>query len=128
MDEFRDGPPSILLVDDEESIRKLMRAVLADTGFRILLAGSSDEALGILETQGRCIQMVVTDIQMPPGMDGLSLVEILRRRYPGLPVLFISGYSHFYSRLSGILEQGRTWFLQKPFSPSQLVEAVRHAI
>jgi two-component system cell cycle sensor histidine kinase/response regulator CckA len=119
---------SILLVDDEASIRKLMKAVLAETGFRILQAGSSDEALGILETQGPTIHLVVTDIQMPPGMDGLTLVETVRLRYPDLPVLFISGYSHFYSRLSEILDSGRTWFLQKPFSPHQLVEAVKLAI
>lgn len=123
-----DRAPSILLVDDEDSIRRLMKAVLADTGFRILTAGSSDEALGVLEIQGECIRLVVTDIQMPPGMDGLSLAEAVRRRRPDLPVLFVSGYSHFYSRLSQLLEEGRTWFLQKPFSPLQLVQAVRQAI
>lgn len=130
MFEKADAPqrPSILLVDDEEPIRKLMRVVLADTGFHILQAGSSDEALGVLEVHGSDVHLVVTDIQMPPGMDGLSLVEAVRRRYPNLPVLFISGYSHFYSRLSEILDQGRTWFLQKPFSPYQLVEAVKQAI
>lgn len=120
--------PSILLVDDEEPIRKLMRVVLADTGFRILQAGSSDEAMDVLESHGASVHLVVTDIQMPPGMDGLSLAETVRRRYPALPVLFISGYSHFYSRLAEILDQGRTWFLQKPFSPYQLVEAVKQAI
>jgi two-component system cell cycle sensor histidine kinase/response regulator CckA len=130
MEKLQEGTPcpSILLVDDEETIRRLMKAVLAETGYRILQAASSDEALGVLETPGHGVQLVVTDIQMPPGMDGLSLVETVRRRYPNLPVLFISGYSHFYSRLSEILETGRTWFLQKPFSPNQLVEAVKHAI
>jgi two-component system cell cycle sensor histidine kinase/response regulator CckA len=130
MMDLTDAPPrpSILLVDDEEPIRKLMRVVLSDTGFRILQAGSSDEALGLLESHGASVHLVVTDIQMPPGMDGLSLAEAVRRRYPDLPVLFISGYSHFYSRLSEILDQGRTWFLQKPFSPYQLVEAVKQAI
>jgi two-component system, cell cycle sensor histidine kinase and response regulator CckA len=123
-----DSLASILLVDDEESIRKLMKAVLAGTGFRILTAGSSDEALGVLELHGRSVHLVVTDIQMPPGMDGLHLAEAVRRRYPNLPVLFISGYSHFYNRLSDLLDQGRTWFLQKPFSPVQLVQAVRQAI
>lgn len=119
---------SILLVDDEESIRKLMKVVLAETGFRILQAASSDEALGMLELHGKSVHLVVTDIQMPPGMDGLSLAEAVRRRHPSLPVLFISGYSHLYSRLSSILEERRTWFLQKPFSPYQLVEAVKMAI
>lgn len=123
-----DRAPSILLVDDEDSIRRLMKAVLAETGFRILTAGSSDEALGVLAVHGESVRLVVTDIQMPPGMDGLSLAEAVRRRRPDLPVLFISGYSHFYSRLSGLLEEGRTWFLQKPFSPLQLVQAVRQAI
>jgi len=123
-----DHAPSILLVDDEDSIRRLMKAVLADTGFRILTACSSDEALGLLEVQGESIRLVVTDIQMPPGMDGLSLAEAVRRRRPELPVLFISGYSQFYSRLSELLEEGHTWFLQKPFSPLQLVQAVRRAM
>lgn len=125
-DEFR--RPSILVVDDEEAIRKLMKAVLADSGFRILQAGSSDEALGILEIHGDNIHLVVTDIQMPPGMDGLSLVEAVRRRSPDLPVVFISGYSHLYGRLSDVVDHARTWFLQKPFSPYQLVEAVKQAI
>lgn len=120
--------PSILVVDDEEPIRKLMKVVLADSGFRILQAASSDEALGMLEIHGESIHLVVTDIQMPPGMDGLSLVEAVRRRRPDLPVLFISGYSHLYGRLSDVVDQARTWFLQKPFSPYQLVEAVRQAI
>lgn len=120
--------PAILVVDDEDSIRRLMKAVLADTGFRILTAASSDEALGVLEVHGESVHLVVTDIQMPPGMDGLSLAEAVRNRRPDLPVLFISGYSQFYSRLAGLLDQGKTWFLPKPFSPLQLVQAVRKAI
>jgi two-component system, cell cycle sensor histidine kinase and response regulator CckA len=120
--------PSILIVDDEESIRKLMTAVLEPTGYRILQAASSDEALRALEIHGEDVHLVVTDIQMPPGMDGLSLVESVRRSHPNLPVVFISGYSHLYGRLSNVLDQERTWFLQKPFSPYQLVETIKQAI
>jgi CheY-like chemotaxis protein len=120
--------PSILIVDDEEPIRKLMKAVLGPTGYGILEAASSDQALGLLEVHGKDVHLVVTDIQMPPGMDGLSLVESVRRRFPNLPVVFISGYSHLYGRLSNVLDQERTWFLQKPFSPYQLVETIKQAI
>ncbi|HLP42755.1 MAG TPA: response regulator [Fibrobacteria bacterium] len=129
MDRTRERQPdSILLVDDEEPIRKLMRVILEPKGFRILEAASSDQALGILEVHGVRIQLVVTDIQMPPGMDGVDLVESVRRRRPDLPVVFISGYSHQYGRLSTVIDQERTWFLQKPFSPYQLFEAVKLAI
>ncbi len=119
------GHASILLIDDEEAIRRLMKAVLAAAGYRVLQGANGDEALRLHEARGDDIHLVVTDILMPPGMDGLSLVESMRRRRPDLPVIFISGYTQSYGRLAGAVDQGRTWFLPKPFSPFQLVETVK---
>src|SRR5262245_53690664 len=79
----------VLVVDDEPSIRSLLRTVLAGSGYSVLTAAGGIEALDLLR-RNHTIDLLISDFQMP-GMDGLELYEAVTFQRPGTPVLFISG-------------------------------------
>jgi PAS domain S-box-containing protein len=85
------GQGTALLVDDEDLVRVIAADMLADLGYRVIEAGSAEEALQVVQN-GERIDLVVTDHLMP-GMSGTDLAEALRQRYPHLPVLVVSGYA-----------------------------------
>jgi CheY-like chemotaxis protein len=109
----------ILLVDDDDTVRATILRALLRTGHRVETAHSGEEALAIAAS--RDFDLLVTDIGMP-GLDGPTLARRLRERAPGLRVLFTSGYAS--DDRVGRLEAGRTEFLPKPFSPSELARKV----
>jgi CheY-like chemotaxis protein len=111
----------ILLVDDSPRIRPLVREILRDLHCQILEAPTAEEALTIAATQGGNIDLLLTDIAMP-GMSGLELATELRRSYPGLPVLYMSGYTLPAATSSGM------HFIEKPFRPDALVRKVREIL
>lgn len=82
-------PPSLLVVDDEEPVREVLRLGLKRKGYRVLLAGDGREALEVLD-RGEAVHLIVTDIMMPR-LTGLELHAELSRRYPAMPVLLITG-------------------------------------
>lgn len=116
---------TILLVEDEENVRRVTGRLLERLGFRVLLASSAEEALELYEGRGVRPDLVLTDVVMP-GLTGFELAERLRASDPDLPILFTSGYT---SR-----ELGRTPdappspFLPKPFSMEELDRSVREAL
>jgi signal transduction histidine kinase len=118
----RDGHESILLVEDEESLRQLAARALRAHGFTVLLAADGTEALRLLETHRQPIDLLVTDVVMP-NMDGRELADRLRARMPGLKVLFLSGYMDDALLRRGVFEANET-LLQKPFTPSVLAQKV----
>jgi two-component system, cell cycle sensor histidine kinase and response regulator CckA len=123
--EAEPGRETILLVEDEGSVRDLACRILEKRGYRVLTAGSGDEALELVASLREPIDLVVSDVVMPR-LSGPAMVERLRDRLPALPVVFISGYTDDAVMRHGPL--GGTHFLQKPFAPDQLARAVRAAL
>jgi PAS domain S-box-containing protein len=113
---------TVLVCDDDDAVRKLMVEVLRLRGYTILEAAEGREALAIVEGGSRPIDLLVTDVIMP-GFGGAQLAAELRKRYPRIHVLYVSGYTDDRRMLSGSYEP-RTAFLPKPFRPGDLTEAV----
>ncbi len=121
------GNETILLVEDEPSVRDLAAMVLERYGYHVLVAGSAVEALRCWETRTGNIDLLLTDIVMPGGMSGRELGKQLARLCPGLKVVYTSGYNPEMAnpgRLS-MDETGTDDFLQKPYSVSDLASIVR---
>ena len=114
--------PRLLLVDDEDAVGNLVREVLEDDGYDVVLARHPREALELAAVSPP-FELLVTDLVMPE-LNGRQLAEALRHRQPKLRVLFMSGYSASAVIERGFLElDGR--FLKKPFRVADLVAAVR---
>jgi CheY-like chemotaxis protein len=117
---------TILLVDDEETVRRFSARVLSKEGFRVLSAGSGHDALHAAHATAHAIDLLLTDVMMP-GMNGCQLAEILLARHPSLRVLFMSGYAENVLATNVGLVPGAA-FLSKPFKPKALVTKVREAL
>jgi CheY-like chemotaxis protein len=120
------GNETVLLVEDEEGVRTVTREVLSKLGYKVLEAQHGQEALSLCEKQSEPIHLMVTDMVMP-GMNGRQLASEVRRLYPDLKVLFLSGYSDGALVRNGMLDTSRD-FLQKPFTPSDLSSKVREVL
>ena len=120
------GSETILLTEDEESVRSLARHILEEGGYTVLEASSGSEAMRICEKQGPTIDMLVTDVVMPR-MSGLELVNQLAERWPEIKVLYMSGYTDDAVINYGIRHDA-THFLQKPFDPEELALKVREVL
>ncbi len=117
---------AILLVEDNLMVREMAVDLLGSNGFRVLAAGSPLSAMEIERTCGGTIDLLVTDVVMPE-MNGMELYERLLDRRPGLPVLYISGYTSDVVIHDGTLEE-EVAFLKKPFTAEQFLERVRRAL
>lgn len=117
------GRKTILVVDDSEDIRELAVNHLKLLGYRVIAASSGEEALNLLDQQGG-IDLLLTDILMPGGMNGLQLIEQVRKRMLDLPVLIATGYMDDLANNSGGLA-GPLNILSKPFRLAELTERVR---
>jgi two-component system cell cycle sensor histidine kinase/response regulator CckA len=120
------GRETILLVEDEDAVRRLGVKVLERAGYRVLSAADGDEALRAAAAHDGHIDLLVTDVVMP-GMRGTQLAETFRGRDPQIRVLFVSGYTPDAVLRQGVGE-GEQAFLQKPFSPAALAERVRDVL
>lgn len=118
------GEETILLVEDEDAVRKLVQRVLQRAGYVVHAASRPNEALTWAGPPERQVDLLITDVVMPE-MNGLVLVEELRRQRPDLPVIFISGYAEA-DRLPEALQH--EVFIQKPFSVEVLTETARRAL
>lgn len=117
------GIETVLLVEDQGSVRSFAQTVLRGCGYRVLVAGSGAEALRLVEGLAEPIHLLVTDVIMPV-MGGRDLAETLRAARPELRVLYISGYTDDPVVLQHVHASANT-FLQKPFTPEVLARAVR---
>ena len=116
------GSETILLVEDESSVRNLVARLLRETGYRVVEVASGEAALGAVERDGGSdIAVLVTDIVMP-GASGRQIAGLVRRIRPALPVLLISGYTDTVVVED---EDAGIAFLQKPFSPDGLARKIR---
>ncbi len=120
------GRGTILLVEDEEKIRKLAADILEKYGYTVLTAGDGDEALRIAGKHRGEIGLLLTDVVMP-GMGGAELSRLLRDLRPGIHVLYVSGYTDNAIVHRGVLDPGIA-FLQKPYSPVSLARKVKEVM
>lgn len=112
------GSETVLLVEDDEAVRTLARTVLRRHGYTVLEAEDGQQALELAAAQGESVQLLVSDVIMPH-MNGHQLCQALRQRWPGLKVLFMSGYDE------GAVTEPAAAFLQKPFTPEAFAHKVR---
>ncbi len=120
------GSETVLLVEDEEAILNLGKAILHRYGYTVLAAQTPNQALSLAENHQGPIHLLVTDVVMPQ-MNGRQLKEVLIRRYPEIRTLFMSGYTANAIAHHGVLEEGVN-FLQKPFSVKTFAEMVRKTL
>jgi PAS domain S-box-containing protein len=120
------GSETILLVEDEESVRQLVRETLAARGYRVLEANNGNAALALAGRHSDTIHLIITDIVMP-GLSGHELVEQLAPARPGVKVLYLSGYAQdaFTTPVASNSQQA---FLQKPFTLQTLSRKVREVL
>ena len=120
------GTETILLVEDEPSVRTLVRDELRKLGYRVVEAKNGVEACLLATQQTGSLQLLLTDVVMP-GMGGRELAQHLSVIKPDLRTLFISGYMDDIGIMAG-QEDGTSSFLQKPFTPEVLARAVRNLL
>jgi two-component system, cell cycle sensor histidine kinase and response regulator CckA len=119
------GKETILLVEDEEAIRDLVREILKRRGYEVLEARHGQEALSACERHDGRIHLLLTDVLMPQ-MSGRDLAKRVRIRRPGVKVLFVSGYPD-----DTVLPEGvgpGAAYLSKPFTPDALTSKVRELL
>jgi PAS domain S-box-containing protein len=121
-----EGSETILLVEDEDAVRQVVRRILTRYGYTVLAASDGREALRIAEEHGGPIQLLVTDVVMPE-MGGRELADRLLALRPSLRVLFTSGYTDDDILRRGVLLPG-TAFLQKPFTADRITQKVREVL
>jgi CheY-like chemotaxis protein len=119
------GTETILVVEDADELRTLTSRLLARQGYRVLVAGNANEALGVV-TQHETIDLLLTDVVMP-GASGPELTRQLLASRPGLKVIYMSGYTEDTIVDHGILLPGIA-FLSKPFTAETLGRKVRAAL
>jgi len=120
------GSETILLAEDDDSVRAYTRLVLQKHGYTVLEARHGVEALDVCEQHAGTIHILITDVVMP-NMSGRETAERLRAVRPGMNVLYLSGYTDDAVVRHGVLEAD-AHFLQKPFSPDALARKVRDVL
>jgi CheY-like chemotaxis protein len=120
------GAETVLVVDDEDDLRRLATRALEALGFKVLTAANGEEALEIAERHADEIHLLLTDVVMPK-MNGKTLARELCKRRPGLKVVYVSGYSDDAILGPGGPEERGHW-LAKPYAPSDLARKVREVL
>jgi CheY-like chemotaxis protein len=120
------GSETILVVEDEDEVRKLALGILSRQGYRVLDASHGGDALLMMEQTREPIQLLLTDVVMP-GISGPDFARRLKFIYPDLKVLYMSGYADNVIFQQGILDHAMA-FLQKPFTVERLAGKVREVL
>ena len=115
----------ILLVEDEQEVRSLLRLMLAESGFEVIAAKDGLGAFHELRKHSGAISLLVTDVDMGR-MNGIELAASVRMNYPNIPILFVSGLPIPPGELDAVAPGAQ--LVTKPFGAATLVEAVRKAI
>ena len=123
----RGGTETILLVEDEKPVRDLVARVLEKHGYQVLHAGAGAEAVEVWRSHKNEIHLLLTDLIMPGNLNGRELAETLWTERPDLKVIFTSGYSADVVGKDFKIESDVN-FLQKPYHPQALAQAVRRCL
>lgn len=121
------GNSMILVVEDKEAVRLIIKAVLERNGFRIMLANNGEEAAALWAQHKDDIALLFTDVVMPGGVTGKDLADALRKDRPELKVVFCSGFGADIIGPDVISAPGN-YFLAKPFDVDRLTQVVRQAL
>ena len=113
---------TILIVDDSESIREVVKFTLQNHGFDVLVGNDGSDALDYFD--GRDIDLIITDLHMPI-MNGIEFIKNVRKNndYAGIPILFLTTESQLSKKLEA-KEAGATGWIVKPFVPQKLISAL----
>lgn len=121
------SPLTILVVEDEPTVRRLMARVLERDGFRVRTAASGREALDHWGDYAGVVDLVLTDVVMPGGVSGTQLGRELRNRHPNLPIVYTSGYDPDYDPSDVSMVPGEN-FVPKPATADQLLAVIRRQL
>lgn len=113
------APKCVLVVEDELLIRVMLAEQLRDNGLKVIETCSADEALVVIDTT--VPDLIISDVRMPGSMDGMGLLEVVRKTYPVLPVIITSG--HLEGTVA--LTDGASHFIAKPYSYETIVKTVQ---
>ena len=116
-------PMTVLLAEDQDGIRRLLRDYLVSGGYTVIEAADGDQAIQVGNERARPVDLLVTDMMMP-GAGGLEVSETLTLRWPDLKTVFISGYTHEFDKGGESVPPGAR-FLRKPFTKAELLNSVR---
>src|SRR2546421_10095356 len=111
-----------IVVDDEPAIRAYLRVVLDAENFRTLEAESAPQAFKLVQKLNGAVDLLVTDVQMPGDMDGEDLAFAIRRAFPLIPIILISGYGLARDRIAEFE------FIEKPFRPEAILKVVTRLV
>ncbi len=117
--------PLVLIVDDEAMLRELATRTLERGGFRVCTAAHGKAAIGLLETRGSEVGLVVLDLTMP-GLSGEETFAIIRARWPAVRIMLSSGQHS--DAMASLQEKGQVTFIEKPYMPYELLTAVQGAL
>ena len=118
--------PSILVVDDQPTVRRMAHRLLSEWGFRVFEAESGEEAMEVLETARAGIQLVIVDVVMPLS-DGVQVTRRIQARWPGQRILYMSAHPAEVLARYGLAELDVP-FLAKPFTRDELLNKVSAAL
>jgi len=118
--------PSILVVDDQPSVRRMAHRLLSEWGFRVFEAENGEEALEVLQTARNPVQLVMVDVVMPMP-DGVEVAREIHRRWPGQRILYMSAYPAEILAQHGLRALDAV-FLAKPFTRDELLTKVGEAL
>ena len=121
------GHETVMVVEDEEALRRLIERVLGAAGYQTLIFTSAPEALATLEQEEPVVDMLLTDVMLPGPIQGHDLARSVLALRPHLPVLYISGYARDALVHAGRLDEGVN-LLEKPFTPKSLTDMVREVL
>ncbi|HEX3646500.1 MAG TPA: PAS domain S-box protein [Vicinamibacterales bacterium] len=121
----RRGHETLLVVEDEPSVRNLVASALRHDGYRLLIASSAEEALAAADAHQGPIDLLLTDAMMP-GKSGFELANLMASRRPGIPVIVMSGYTEETLDVAGL--KNPIVLLQKPFTPRELRRRIREVL
>jgi PAS domain S-box-containing protein len=121
------GKETILLVEDESSLRRVVAQALGVLGYSVLQAVNGQEAMDVWQKHGHAIDLLFSDMVMPEGMTGLDLAQRLRKERPSLKVIISSGYNVEITQPGRLAAEG-IFYLQKPFQVEVMAKAVRDCL
>ncbi len=117
----------VFVVEDEAPVRRLVTRVLTQCGYQVTAAASAQDAEAVLASEAPSPDLLLTDVVLPGGVNGRQVADRVLERFPGIPVVFMSGYTRNAVVHDGRVDENVT-FLEKPFGPEELVRTVREAL